>query len=154
MNIEFYNNSSQSNVLEKKIELIGSTVVLEPYDTIDLLNPVVLVNYNAAFLTSNYAYIPELKRYYFIQNVGLETAKRMRVVLRVDPLMSFKDSILGATVTVLRNENIGSTNVVDNKLPVDPKDLWFEGIDFPQQPLIQYGTEPENYLQYVLVIRN
>lgn len=151
MDINFYNNSSQSNVLEKKIELIGNTIILEPYDTIDLLNPIVLVNYNAAFLNSNYAYIPELKRYYFIENIGLETARRMRVALRVDPLMSFKDSILDATVTVLRNENIGPTNVVDSKLPIDPKEVWYEGIDFPYQPITDPAYEGKNY---VLVVRN
>lgn len=152
MNIDLYVNSSQTNVLDKSISMVGSSKILEPFEEINLLSPTILIVYNEEFLKCNYCYIPELNRYFYIENISLEKGQRMTLSLRVDPLMSFKEEILSAQATVLRNEEIGPTNVIDNQLPIDPKELWYEGIDFPQQPL--YNIDEELTFNYILVVRN
>lgn len=152
MDIELYINSSQSNVLSKNITIVGTSKIIEPFNSFDLLSPSVLIDYNEQWLNCNYAYIPQLKRYYYIEDITLQTAKRVNLRLRNDALMSFKDDILTATATVLRNEQIESTNVVDNQLPIDPKEIWYEGINFPVQPLVEI-TEDSTF-NYVLVVRN
>lgn len=152
MNIELYVNTSQSNFLSKNISLIGTSRVIEPFGDFDILVPFVVLDYKDEWLSCNYAFIPQLSRYYYIDTMTLQTAKKVALRLRCDVLMSFKEEILLAVATIVRNEQIGSTNVIDNMLPIDPKEIWYEGIDFPIQPLTEISDESS--ANYVLVVRN
>ena len=152
MDISLYVNSSQNNILSKNIELIDKTRIIEPFESFDILAPVVVLDYKDEWLSCNYAFIPQLNRYYYVETMTLQTAKRVTLKLKCDVLMSFKDEIVSATATVVRNEKIGSTAVPDTKLPIDPSEIWYEGIDFPKQPITDIVSD--STFNYIFVVRN
>ena len=55
-------------------------------------------------LTSNYAYIPDFNRYYFINDIISVRQNMWRVVMNVDVLMSYKTQIYNLDAFVNRNE--------------------------------------------------
>lgn len=68
----------------------------------------------------NYAYIPEFKRYYFINRTRINTAGRMEIDLTVDVLMTYSAELLNTNMLIIRNQNVGSTYVDDKTLPLYP----------------------------------
>lgn len=72
----------------------------------------------ATFFTANYAYIPQMSRYYFI--TGREIYDNDHYVLRleVDPMMTFKTTIKATQFFVDRNENAGSWMIPDGSVPM------------------------------------
>lgn len=72
----------------------------------------------ATFFTANYAYIPQMSRYYFV--TGREIVDNDHYVLRmeVDPLMTFKTTLKATQFFVDRNENAGSWMIPDAAIPM------------------------------------
>lgn len=55
-------------------------------------------------LKSNYCYIHEMKRYYFIESVAMDNNQLTRIELREDVLSSFKDGLLNQQLFITRRE--------------------------------------------------
>lgn len=99
MVITFYNNISEKNVIRKTLNnalnlagtLREATSVTNP--TITIESPVTIVGYN-------YCYIPDFARYYYVVDVKSMRNNLWAVTLRVDVLMSFKDSILNTPAII------------------------------------------------------
>lgn len=66
--------------------------------------------------TFNYCYIPEFKRYYFIENITSIRNNIWEIEMKVDVLMSYKDIILGQEVLVSRNEKTFNSMLVDENI--------------------------------------
>jgi hypothetical protein len=64
------------------------------------MNPVLIIAGDTIDTNVNYAYIPDLGRYYFVRNKMQVTANRLELDLHVDVLMSFKESIGQSTALV------------------------------------------------------
>jgi hypothetical protein len=102
MKLFLYNTDSAPNtinkVLENELELD-----INFKDTADIIKPVIKLK-SAAILNHNYAYIPELSRYYFIN--GRETFPNGMITLKmeVDVLESYKADILQSTGTATRGK--------------------------------------------------
>lgn len=77
----------------------------------------------ATFFTANYAYIPQMSRYYFI--TGREIIDNDHYVLRmeVDPLMTFKTTLKATQFFVDRNENAGSWMIPDAAIPMSSEQV-------------------------------
>ena len=83
--------------------------------TVDQLEPVFIVDYDAAYLTCNYVYCSAFGLSYFCR-VAENTAKRIVLTCTVDPLSIDVDN---CKINVVRNGGIGApTKIQDNKLPV------------------------------------
>lgn len=80
-------------------------------DNTDLLNPVILVKHNG-IPTTNYCFIPDLGRYYFINDITVKNNEMFYLHCNVDVLQSFKNDILNAQVIAKR-----SSSWYDNYLP-------------------------------------
>lgn len=120
MTINILKTSDDNRHLIKTYNTIDSVNAIVVLD-MSILQPVLIIEYNANFVNANYAYIDELKRYYYITNIELTSGNRMKLYLTVDVLMSFADDIEKAFITVLRNGGIGKpTEIPDNKLPILP----------------------------------
>lgn len=99
MLITFYNNLSEKNVIRKTLSnalplagtLREATSVTNP--TITIESPVTIVGYN-------YCYIPDFARYYYVVDVKSMRNNLWAVTLRVDVLMSFKNSILNTPAII------------------------------------------------------
>ena len=124
LSITLYTSIADPKELDKssKLTQIGSTAITAtPTNDIDILSPVVLLNYNSSYLNANYAYIPEFGRYYYVNDKSVKPGQSITLTMSVDPLMSFKNQIKDCTACITRSESIGGpTEIPDDRLPVDP----------------------------------
>lgn len=106
--IRFYNCNSDSKSLNKNL-----TNIIAQYE-INLLKGDKNLNdldieLNTAINTSinfNYAYISGLSKYYFVKILPTSKMNRVNTVrLTLDPLMSYRNEILGLSVITERNTN-------------------------------------------------
>lgn len=103
MTITLYNTSSEPNRVTKSLEnAITLTGTLR--EKTSIINPSILIEYNGN-ISSNYCYINEFGRYYFIRDIIYEGNKLFRLELSVDVLMSYKSDIYNQTCIVDRNQN-------------------------------------------------
>lgn len=104
MIVYLYNTEDDNNVLEKNLtdEKVYNNIRLKT--PVDIIRPSLIIE-SDEFLLYNYAYIPEFKRYYFIENITNQSNKRYLLDLKVDVLMSFKDDILNAKGLILEDKN-------------------------------------------------
>ena len=105
MQIQLFVNSSPKNKLNKEITLAKDIDgVLR--DQASVLNPIILVkDVDTEF---NYCYIPEFKRYYFLEGITRVLNGARILQLKCDVLMSFKDEILETKIMLARNTSEGS----------------------------------------------
>ena len=90
MELQIYNNNSNTNVLNKNITLV-STLDFSLKTDNSILQPVlILKNYSGG----NYCYIKKFKRYYYITDIKLMNGGLYQLQLEVDVLMTYKDIIM------------------------------------------------------------
>jgi hypothetical protein len=119
MQIKLYYNSSDNRCINKNITnefsitgtLRASTSIVNPEITVTSLVP----------LRYNYCYIPSLKRYYYINNVISVKNGLWKLIMEVDPLMSFKNDILALKVVVSKQSSSsnGDEYIDDGSLVTD-----------------------------------
>lgn len=73
-------------------------------DGCSLLDPV--VNIAAASITSNYAYIPQFSRYYFIRKITCVRTGMFQLEMHVDVLDSYATPIKANTAIIKRQQNV------------------------------------------------
>lgn len=118
--VHFYNNSSNTHVMNKEILELGSAEVQfkEPFD---VARPVIYLAHDATILTANYCYIDTVDRYYYGHMEG-DNGVNMRFICDAsDPLMSFKNAILASPAVVSRNPWHFDLYVPDPKLPIEAR---------------------------------
>lgn len=126
MNVTLYKTSDDMRKVNKTLTTIGTQKTLTIYDSIDIISPVFVLDYNADLLTANYLYCGNLARYYFINDITLDSGKRMYISCSEDVLMTYKTQLLNCECCVMRNEN-ALGEVVDDKLPIAPNRVAIEG---------------------------
>ena len=104
MVIQFLHNKSEYNTINKDTELIVEKTITLKNDC-DLVNPYVVLKLDNVLFLSNYAYIPQFKRYYFITGIEILSKTLVGVSLHVDVLETFKDNILAGTVHITESSN-------------------------------------------------
>lgn len=112
-----YNNTSDNKKLNKNINTI-STVDLILYLDTNILNPTFKIkNFNN---NGNYIYVPDLGRYYFIDNYTLSN-QCVYLHCSVDVLMSYKNEILNHEYLIKRNEFLRDNKLTDTEIPLSCK---------------------------------
>jgi len=100
MILKLYNTSDSNNTIGKTLQN-EETYDITFKDTFDILNPVILLKSSTPIL-KNYAYLPELARYYFITSVQVQPKDIYKLFLECDVLESFKADILASSGLVTR----------------------------------------------------
>ena len=105
MSIFLYQNESAQNVVNKTLtnalELKGTL-----RESCDILNPSIMIeNKDNTIFNYNYVYIPDFKRYYYINDFKNIVNGLYQVNLKVDVLMSFKNDIKNLNCVVVRQAN-------------------------------------------------
>lgn len=115
MKLKIYNNKSNKNIVNKKIEEIQE-ISFNFKDYSDITNPSLILQ---TYKTGNYCYIPDLKRYYYIDRIELMKGGFYRLYLEIDVLMSYKDEIINADWYSVSGVNVTIPNEVDYNSLVD-----------------------------------
>lgn len=93
-------------------------------DSQSIMNPVIIIEdtkgMSAEMTTYNYAYIPNLMRYYFISNCVVLDNSRFCYYLQVDVLASFREDILNTSQYVLRSTSHYNEYITDTMYPTVP----------------------------------
>ena len=106
MRIIFYTNNSDSNELNKNINLITELNCNVNRDNLNILSPILFLSYfDIKELNINYCYIEELNRYYFINSYTIEKNNLIKLQLETDVLMTFKNDILLSSGIVKETKN-------------------------------------------------
>lgn len=109
-----YNNTSDNRNLNKDLTEI-STIDVTLYIDTNLLKPVFKVKtFN---INANYIYVPNLGRYYYIDNCTLSN-QCVYLHCSVDVLMSYKTELLNTECFVSRSETDYNDNIVDTLAPI------------------------------------
>lgn len=128
MTITLYTVTDDSRVLNKTLGTALTTAkTLTVYDSIDIITPTFVIEYNSTILQATYLYCTELNRYYFITGIALDKGGRMILSCSLDVLMTYKNQLVNCQCCVLRNEySLGE--VIDEKLPIEPNKVVIEGV--------------------------
>jgi hypothetical protein len=119
MDLKLYYNSSDNRCIKKKIsnEFVISGVLRE---STSIVNPEIVLA-SSTPLRYNYCYIPLLQRYYYINNIISVKNGVWKLIMEVDPLMSFKNDILALKVVVSKQSSPvnGDEYIDDGSLVTD-----------------------------------
>ena len=130
MNINFYKNTSDNNVLNKNITLI-STHNIKLKDECNIMTPSILIHGDISN-DINYAYIEKWGRYYYVRDKKSLNNGIYEIFLKVDVLMSFKEKILNLQCIIDKQQD--STNINkyydDGSFTVSSKEF-IDTINFP-----------------------
>lgn len=153
LNITFYANANDNRVVDKVLTTTFTSVA-ELYSDSSIHEPQIKLAWNEALSQSNYMYIDKFHRYYYIKDVVALTGGAMLIRGKVDPLMSFADSIKLSNAIMTRSQRSGflgknkGTYVRDEKLPLYPKKL-FKVVEF-NNPTFNIETASNTSYNFVL----
>ena len=102
--IDFCNNQEELNKISKNPAIV-MTLTGSLRDEANIVDPVILVEYDGTLTNVNYMHIPELHRYYFITKIESVRTKLWRVTAHCDVLKTYAEAILGTEAVVARSEN-------------------------------------------------
>lgn len=112
MVIELYKTKSEpykvDKVLTDKITLTG-----EPSDAFSIVRPSFNVGFDVRYFNYNYAYIPALNRYYWLDSPVIDN-EEMILSMNEDYRMTWKTDIRNATARVTRSASNYDNMIVDN----------------------------------------
>ena len=123
MNVYLFDLNDDPRTLHKSIpEVLPAPVDGKLNGEIDIENPVLMIE--SALQNVNYAYIPDLQRYYYIDDIVQVRASLCELHMSVDVLQSFRTSIENAAVFAARTAKKkmpGGADYGYNPYLADPK---------------------------------
>lgn len=151
MILNLYRCSDAPETVSKTLTAIASNIPIKPTGSVNVLKPTIIINYNAAYLAANYAYLSDFNRYYFVGSPSVETGKQITFYLSVDVLYSWAEDIRRSPATVIRSESIGKpTYIPDQRLPIAPSEQVITSALFDKKA---FGVASYGY-NYVLTVQN
>lgn len=140
MTVTLYNCSDDIRVVNKTLTDATSAITVQVYDTVDILYPTFMLDYNSSLLNKNYLWCDEFNRFYFINNITVDKAKKMYISCSVDVLKTYAGQLTSCPATVIRSQNPIDHHVYDDKLPVDPNMVTIKTIPFTSTPMSQVAN--------------
>lgn len=119
MEVQLYNTSSAHNVVRKQKTLLR-TINGELREDCAMENLTMNVTYFSDYYRCNYAYVPELHRYYYVR-VTLIDGQQVRLTMKSDALSSFYDGYKDSKIIAKRSSSSVNPNIVDNASPFKPQ---------------------------------
>ena len=115
-----YSIDDDDNVINKNLG-IGLNVPIHLKGDFDLINPTIILN--GDFRQYNYAHIPDLNRYYFIERFEQLNLKMVQLYLKCDVLETYKSDILNSVARFKRGIKDGDYHNINiehsNKMNVE-----------------------------------
>lgn len=130
MEVHFFFNQSDARVINKNL-IDGETFSGQARDEVDVMSPIILFD-TPEVLRYNYAYIPELQRYYDIVNRNCFRQGLWELTFSVDVLMSFRGDINQLNVVVDKQSMLVNGNeYIDDSSLVAENVMFQQVYDFP-----------------------
>ena len=101
MEIVLYKNLSDENRINKNLQEV-KTITGKLHVNTSVINPTIWIDNDITQLHTNYCYITELERYYFIDSITLVKNNIYSLAMRCDVLTTFKDEILRSVAHITR----------------------------------------------------
>lgn len=120
LHLTFYKNLSDPRTIDKNLVTVG-TATAAPTETVNLLTPRLVLNFNSNLLSANYCYISEFNRFYYIRNMEINTAQRLEIGCDVDVLKSHATQIKNCNVIAERSETKYNLYLRDQNAPTEQK---------------------------------
>lgn len=95
MKIQFYNNLSGVNILNKNLQLIGEPIKFTLKQDTNIINPILILN---GYIGGNYCFIEDFNRFYYVDDFNLLPNGNYEIYLSVDVLASYKDDLLNGGI--------------------------------------------------------
>lgn len=90
ISVSFYNVSDDPKCTYKNLGEATHSASAVPYEPIDYIRPRLILDYDSDIESSNYCYISDWERYYFIRKRDLVNGQKMVITLEEDELMTFR----------------------------------------------------------------
>lgn len=132
MEVRFYTFSKKSNSTKQPKGQPVAAPDCKLKENTSIMNPSIIITGLGSWTTVNYVYIPDFRRYYFIQNVTAINSTTCQIDLDVDVLASFKSSITAQTFTVERCSNAPEKWTLSDPL-IYPKYEWHDSVSSAQK---------------------
>ena len=103
-NIYLMNNTEELNKISKTpTEVMTLTGFLR--ERTNIIDPKIIIEYEGAFVSCNYMYIPEFNRYYFINNIESVRNNLWEITAHCDVLKTYSEAILAHEAVIARSES-------------------------------------------------
>lgn len=153
MVIQLYSNTSDNRKLNKDITNYGNVNVNLKEDC-KLTKPTFILKAddwgNMPQNGVNYVYVPNYKRYYFIDEVYYMSGKRVELVCSVDVLMSFRNEINNLYCRILRQQNQTNPMLDDTKRLLNVN----KGIVYHKANSTPFSNTNDNSICVALTVMN
>ena len=152
-NVTLYEVSCDRRKIDKtKSWAVRATVPCNIKEPCSVTEPIITISASripTAFSKINYAWVPDLNRYYFIDKIEMLTHDQIQLSMTVDVLMSYKDYLMNNNFEVARSEDINSRYFVDSEQLILCKRKITDG-----RGTLQFGMFPEDSTgnKYVLTV--
>ena len=113
--IRLLKTTDDKRKLNKTYTVVKDNIKYNKMDRTDIISPTYNVEYFDTIYNANYLYDNTTNRYYYINNIEMESGGRCSLYCDVDVLMSHSAQIKQITATVDRNEKTKNGYLVDNK---------------------------------------
>lgn len=135
MDGQLFYNMSNYNVARKNLQSRSGNLTLHFKNESEVVNPTIYISRSQDILDSNYIYVDDLKRFYYINEITLE-AQRYILKCHVDVLMSFYNDLIYQRCIIERNGKLGNLYLEDNKIKC------FSKTRFQTFPWLDSGGNP------------
>lgn len=137
VSITLYQNTSNDKTVQKSLTAIKKVTGIIK-DECNITNPSILIDVSGEgnyTLQSNYVYIDQLQRYYYIRSIDFVRKNLWRLNLHVDVLMTYKDKIHNLTCYIKRNAETYNDMIPDGEMILSP------------EPIIQVEEIPNDVME-------
>ena len=147
MKLTFYKYAGTPNRINKTnyLSKVGEVDSIHIKMTTDLMKPNFILRTNPIVYKSNYFFCDKTQRYYYINSVTALDGERISIDGQIDVLHTFRNEILDSPAWVKKS---GSNSERASKLMHQDypfrQDYYIDGIDFPNQPIGNYGGDMRN----------
>lgn len=144
MTIKLYKNTSDKRYLNKTLTGEKTLSNCRIYDNNSISSPSIRIETDSVIPTGyNYAYIPDLGRYYYITDIEICNGY-INVSLAVDVLMTYRTAILSSEVIVSRQESAFNTYLSDDR---------FKAYQYDNQFVHAFTSPFTKTLEFVLTVQ-
>ena len=103
LHLTIYNNQGDPRQLTKDLTQIAALQNVQITEECSVVDPVFLLERSDSYITANYCYCEEFKRYYYINNIDILNGNIFRLSCHCDVLMSHQNAILSSSVIASRS---------------------------------------------------